>query len=91
MYETSEPTLFSVNSEGYVTVVKSDLDFEDPQQRSFSMQVTVRERNNPSQSASGVLSVRVLDINDNTPVFQQQGYTVSKDPSSIAQIVTTVS
>ena len=89
-YTTSEPTLFSVNSDGYITVVKSDLDYENPQHRSVSMDITVRERDNPQQTASAVFSVQLLDINDNSPVFDQQRYTQSLGPGTTNRNVTQV-
>lgn len=90
IYETSEPTLFSVNSDGYMTVVKADLDYENQQHRSVSMQITVRERDNVQQTASAVFSVQLLDINDNSPVFDQQRYTASLDPGTTSRNVTQV-
>ena len=90
IYTTSEPTLFSVNSDGYITVVKSDLDYENPQHRSVSMDITVRERDNPQQTASAVFSVQLLDINDNSPVFDQQRYTQSLGPGTTNRNVTQV-
>lgn len=90
VYETSEPTLFNVNSEGYITVVNSELDYEDPQLRSISMQITVRERDNPQQTASAVFSVELLDINDNSPIFDKQAYLTSMDPGTEIRNVTQV-
>lgn len=91
IYETSEPTVFSVNADGYITLVKADLDHENPLHRNFSMQITVRERNDASQSGSAVLLVQVLDINDNSPKFDRSSYLMSRDPGAPPLTVTTVS
>ena len=83
--------MFSVNADGYITVVKADIDYENPQLRNFSMQITVKEQNDPNQSGSNVFVVQVLDINDNSPQFEKPSYVVSIDPGSPPQTVSTVS
>ena len=40
----------------------------------------MKERDNPSQSASAVFRVNVLDINDNTPIYDQPSYTAAIEP-----------
>lgn len=90
VYTTSEPTLYGVDSDGYITVVKADLDYENPQHRSVSMQITVRERDNPQQTATAVFSVQLIDINDNSPVFDQQTYAASMNPGGASMNVTAV-
>lgn len=91
VYESSEPTLVTVNSAGYLAVVRPDIDYENVQHRSFNVLVTVREQGNPSQSGSALLSVQVLDINDNSPIFERSSYAESMDPGSPPRTVTTVS
>lgn len=91
MFETSEPTLFRVNADQYVSIVNPNIDFENRDQRTFSVQVTVREKDNPSESSSAVLSVNVLDINDNTPTFERTSYPATIDPGTGVRNVTLVS
>lgn len=89
-YETSEPTLFRVTADGYVAVVNSQIDYENPDMRRFSMQITVKEKLNPSESATAVLAVVIMDINDNSPVFEQSSYSSSVDPGTGSKSVATV-
>ncbi|XP_071426660.1 uncharacterized protein [Pithys albifrons albifrons] len=56
----------------YRVVTERELDRE--QVSEYNLTVRVADRGSPSLESSTVLSLRVLDVNDNAPVFTQESY-----------------
>ena len=48
---------------------------------SFSMSVTVRDSGSQQESASAQVEVRILDVNDHTPMFPKHSYEISLNES----------
>lgn len=58
-------------------------------QRNYSLEITARDRGRPPKSTTSKLVVRVLDRNDNPPVFQPRQYstTVAENSSIGASVL----
>ncbi|CAI8034915.1 Protocadherin Fat 4, partial [Geodia barretti] len=63
---------FGLNPDNGALSITQNIDYEDPDSRSFL--VTVTANNNPL-STSVQTRIDITDVNDNTPVFQADGYT----------------
>ena len=64
------------------------LDYEDPANREFHITVTA---NNPPLSNTTTTLIRVTDVNDNMPIFEQESYAVSvpeHSPQSSTPVLT---
>nr|XP_033805688.1 protocadherin-8-like isoform X2 [Geotrypetes seraphini] len=55
-------------------VLMKELDRET--QASYTLEVVAKDGGSPARSGSAVVAVRVLDFNDNSPMFEQNSYTV---------------
>ncbi|XP_030058274.1 protocadherin-8-like [Microcaecilia unicolor] len=55
-------------------VLMKDLDRET--QAAYTIEMVAKDGGSPARSGSAVISVRVLDVNDNSPMFDQNSYTV---------------
>ncbi len=60
-----------------MVLISNSLDFETTQEYSFN--VTVRDRGVPSRSSEAQVYIRIEDINDNSPIFNESSYTVEVD------------
>ena len=69
----------SINSAGVVSVTKA-FDYEKQQQHKFV--VEVRDTGSPYLTSTAVFTVDVLNVNDNTPYFPNQNYTISVSEAS---------
>ena len=65
-YSLSEPSLFSIDSNGRIDAIVS-FDYESVQMVEFS--VTATDNGTPAKSFQVNVSVSITDINDNTPQF----------------------
>lgn len=76
-------------TEGVVSVTKS-LDYE--KMTSYQMRIVAQDAGFPSLSSSVLLTVQILDSNDNSPVFTQTVYEAEiSDAAKIGHFVTLVS
>lgn len=86
--EDSASGVFSIDSSSGVIVLEQPLDRE--QQSSYNISVRATDQS-PGQSLSSLASVTitVLDINDNPPVFERRDYlvTVPEDTSLGTQVL----
>ena len=73
-YSLTGTTFFAINSNGTITTIAS-LDRESLSSHVFTVLAT--DSGDPQLSDSAEVTVTVLDINDNAPVFQEGNYTGS--------------
>ena len=67
--------VFDVDSDSGLVKIKKNLDYEEV--KSFSLWIEARDNSNPALSGFAELAVRVLDENDNAPVFEKLVYNTS--------------
>ncbi|CAH0559618.1 unnamed protein product [Brassicogethes aeneus] len=61
-----------------ISVINNNLDYEDPNRRKFIILAVARELYTKEQlSSTATITVSVLDINDNAPSFDQEGYSAA--------------
>ena len=70
--------LFAVSASGTVSLV-GDIDYEVT--RSFSLEIVCEDGGSPPLSDSVTLSVNVIPVNDNPPVFPQRIFTIGVEES----------
>lgn len=71
----TNPNLFSIDAEtGHLTLLHH-LDYESAQRHSLI--VTATDLGEPALTSNLTILVEVQDVNDNSPVFEQNEYTVS--------------
>ncbi|KAK8407296.1 hypothetical protein O3P69_002092 [Scylla paramamosain] len=87
-----EPSLASGSSSVSIRVAKGPLDFENPNQRKFLLQVVAEETlTNPRLSSTATVVVSVTDTNDNSPQFDQEAYTaLVSETANPGTVVTTI-
>ncbi|KAL3182237.1 hypothetical protein MRX96_007437 [Rhipicephalus microplus] len=87
-----EPTIATGSTSVSIRIVKGPLDYENPNQRKFILLVVAEEAfTNPKLSSTATVTVNVLDINDNAPVFEEDSYTASiVEDASPGSVVTTI-
>lgn len=75
-----------------IRVANSSLDYEDPNQRKFIILAVARELYTQEQlSSTATVTVTVLDINDNAPTFDQEGYSaVISEMATPGSLVATI-
>uniref|UniRef100_A0A2C9KN22 Cadherin domain-containing protein n=1 Tax=Biomphalaria glabrata TaxID=6526 RepID=A0A2C9KN22_BIOGL len=64
---TNPTTTFGVTQDGYVVLTSAALDFET--NKIYTFTVTVTKPTSPFFSASTTVTINVLDLNDNSPIF----------------------
>lgn len=70
-----EPALASGSSSVSLRLARGPLDFENPSERKFILQVVAREtRTDEKLSSIATVVVSVTDVNDNAPHFDQVGW-----------------
>ncbi|CAG0916855.1 unnamed protein product [Notodromas monacha] len=87
-----EPSRGAGSVAASIRLMKTPLDYEDPNQRKFVLILTARE-NGTQQLLSSTASVivSVIDVNDNRPVFSSSMYTATISESAVGgTTVTTV-
>lgn len=67
---------FDIVSNGLLFTI-APLDFEEPENRVIMVAVEAYDGGESAQSSSITVIVRVTDVNDNPPVFDQESYSVS--------------
>ncbi|KAJ8942766.1 hypothetical protein NQ318_002926 [Aromia moschata] len=61
-----------------IRVANSTLDYEDPNQRKFIILVVAKELYTEKKlSSTATVTVTVMDVNDNAPTFDQEGYSAA--------------
>ncbi|KAK8743275.1 hypothetical protein OTU49_001344 [Cherax quadricarinatus] len=87
-----EPQVASGSSSVSIRVAHGPLDFENPNQRKFLLQVIAEETlTNPRLSSTATVVVSVTDTNDNSPQFDQEAYTaVVSETANPGTVVTTI-
>ncbi|XP_050727023.1 cadherin-87A-like [Eriocheir sinensis] len=87
-----EPQVASGSSSVSIRVAKGPLDFENPNQRKFLLQVIAEETlTNPRLSSTATVVVSVTDTNDNPPKFDQEAYTaLVSETANPGTVVTTI-
>ncbi|XP_071526000.1 cadherin-87A [Panulirus ornatus] len=87
-----EPQVASGSSSVSIRVAHGPLDFENPNQRKFLLQVIAEETlTNPRLSSTATVVVSVTDTNDNPPQFEQEAYTaVVSETANPGTVVTTI-
>lgn len=73
-YFSTDDALFKINNDTGVVRLKENLDRETQAMHYFSVQA--RDVNNQNRLAQADIEVVVIDVNDNTPMFQLASYTV---------------
>ncbi|XP_067625323.1 cadherin-related tumor suppressor-like [Eurosta solidaginis] len=74
-YEDEENLPFTLGAVDGLLRVAGRLDRE--QRASYILNVTARDRGEPTQSAHTQITVRILDENDNSPIFDPKQYSAS--------------
>ncbi|KAJ8921829.1 hypothetical protein NQ315_008461 [Exocentrus adspersus] len=70
-----EPKIATGSATVVIRVAHSSLDYEDPNQRKFIILAVAKEIYTAEKlSSTATVTVTVLDINDNAPSFDQEGY-----------------
>ncbi|KAK4292814.1 hypothetical protein Pmani_034453 [Petrolisthes manimaculis] len=89
---TVEPQVASGSSSISIRVAHGPLDYENPNQRKFLLQVIAEETlTNPRLSSTATVVVSVTDTNDNSPVFEQEAYTARvSETATPGTLVTTI-
>lgn len=87
-----EPTIATGSTSVSIRIVKGPLDYENPNQRKFILLVVAEEAfTNPRLSSTATVTVNVLDINDNAPMFEEDSYTATVvEDASPGSVVTTI-
>ncbi|XP_013102305.2 cadherin-87A isoform X1 [Stomoxys calcitrans] len=87
-----EPKLVTGFSQVHIRVANGSLDYENPNQRKFIVLVIAEETDtNPKLSSTATITVSVLDVNDNKPIFEEQSYSGSISESALpGQYITTI-
>ncbi|XP_075145328.1 cadherin 87A [Haematobia irritans] len=87
-----EPKLVTGFSQVHIRVANGSLDYENPNQRKFIVLVIAEETDtNPKLSSTATITVSVLDVNDNKPMFEEQSYSGSISESALpGQYITTI-
>ncbi|XP_041364216.1 cadherin-99C-like [Gigantopelta aegis] len=93
-FSAVSPSTFVVDVDGFVRLSAASLDFETS--RMYIFQCIVREASTPEKrSTTTTLTVSVLDINDNVPIFQSTQYDVQRPagtysvPDALVRVVAT--
>ena len=88
MYSVSSNNVFAVTSDGSLSVLTS-LDYETQQQ--YELTVNISDSGTSPKSASAILFISVLPVNEHDPVFSQTEYQVCINESlTVGSIVTQV-
>lgn len=87
-----EPKLVTGFSQVHIRVANGSLDYENPNQRKFIVLVIAEETDtNPKLSSTATITVTVLDVNDNKPMFEQESYSAVVSESALpGQYITTI-
>ena len=72
--DTENVTLFTVRENGEI-VVSGDIDYEQVQ--NATLEITGMDLGEPSREASVVVTINIIDLNDNAPVFDPSFYNTS--------------
>lgn len=72
-YSTSDAN-FSISSVG---IVATSVAFDRETQDQYTFEIFATDAGNPSQTGTSMVSVSILDVNDNTPEFSQTVYEAS--------------
>lgn len=88
-----EPKLVTGFSQVHIRVANGSLDYENPNQRKFIVLVIAEETDtNPKLSSTATITVSVLDVNDNKPIFEHESYSASVSEAALpGQYITTIS
>lgn len=75
-----------------IRITNSSLDYENPNQRQFIILVVAKELHTDLLlSSTATVKVTVTDANDNSPTFDQEGYTATvSEMASPGTLVTTI-
>lgn len=75
-----------------IRVTNSSLDYENPNQRQFIILVVARELHTDLLlSSTATVKITVTDANDNSPTFDQEGYSATiSEMASPGSLVTTI-
>lgn len=73
-----EPTFVNGYSQVNIRVANGSLDYENPNQRKFIVLVIAEEtETQPKLTSTATITVAVLDVNDNLPIFEEEAYSAS--------------
>jgi hypothetical protein len=75
--DSSSKALFEIDSSDGWLRTKVVFDYENLAQTSFLLVVSATDGGSPAQSASALVKVKVIDVNDNPPQFNETSYTVT--------------
>nr|AFI99116.1 seven transmembrane protocadherin flamingo [Clytia hemisphaerica] len=75
--------LFKVKSDTGDVILLQELNREDGAER-FSIDIRAIDLNDPSNSATTTIRVKVLDVNDNAPTFAESSYSITVDEGQVA-------
>lgn len=87
-----EPTIATGSTSVSVRIIRGPLDFENPNHRKFILLIAAEEAfTSPRLSSTATLTVNVLDVNDNPPVFDKDNYSaVVSEDAPPGSVVTTI-
>ena len=81
-YEISQNEYFTIDTGSGRLIVKKMFDFEEEDQKMFTFNLRVFDNGIPEKSAQAEVVVSVLNVNDQSPVFDQQMYTATVEENS---------
>ncbi|XP_064457989.1 cadherin-87A-like isoform X2 [Ornithodoros turicata] len=89
---TVEPTIATGSTSVSIRIVRGPLDFENPNHRKFILLVAAEEAfTSPKLSSTATVTVNVIDVNDNPPVFDRDSYSaVVAEDAPPGSVVTTI-
>ena len=76
--------IFAINSSTGLLTLVGDLDYENTHNYSFDVMVT--DHGNPPLSSTANVLITVLDLNDNSPYFEQELYQLFVEENSILNL-----
>ena len=76
--------IFTINASTGLLMLVGDLDYEKT--HNYSFDVTVTDHGNPPLSSTANILITVLDLNDNSPYFEQELYQLFVEENSILNL-----
>ena len=82
----NENEVFSISDENGIGVIRNVRQLDHETTPRYQLLITVSDRGTPPKSTTVELPFRVIDVNDEPPVFNQSSYTVTVEENSDSQV-----